>query len=112
MSEEKEEGIVLSVTPFEDKHRIITVLTKESGIATFIVKGISVQKSYLFSLTSPFFCIGEFVYRKGNSNILRFIDGSIIEELAFLRKDLTHLTYACKMGKAISVSQLPQKDSS
>ena len=105
MKEEKTEGIVLRAFPYRENERILTVFTQDAGLISLIVKRIS---SSLLSLTSPF-CRSEFLYRKGNTDLFRFLDGTPIDYHFFLRDKLSYLDTASALAQAILSSQLPLK---
>lgn len=105
MKEEKTEGIVLRAFAYRENERILTVFTQEAGLISLIVKRLS---SSLLSLASPF-CRSEFLYRKGNTDLFRFLDGTPIDYHLFLREKLSHLDSASALAQAILSSQMPHK---
>lgn len=109
MQEERIEGIVLRSMEYKEQERIITLFTGE-GLLNLIVKGISRKKPSLLSLTTPF-CRAEFVYARKNSDLLKFLDGTILDEHLLLRHQLSHLKAAGCLAQAILFSQLPEKPS-
>lgn len=106
--EETEEAIVLRSIEFKERQRIITLLTRESGVLSLIVNGIHQKKGSLINLTTPL-CRGEFHYRKGKSDLHRFLDGSIADMHLPLRQSYDHLEAASLYLQAIHTSQLPGK---
>ena len=108
MITEKTQGITLQSIPYKDRQRIISVFTKDQGIISLIIKGLSEKKPAYLSLTTPF-CLAEIIYRKGRSDIYFLQDASIIDENLLLRKDLSYIKSAYLMAKAILDSQLPHK---
>lgn len=109
MHEEKTEGIVLRSQDFKERHRIITLFTPQ-GLISLIVKSISRKNTRLLSLTTPF-CHAEYHYRRGNSELLRFHDGTILDDHFNLRQSLSSLQTAGALANAILTSQLPDKPS-
>lgn len=109
MHEEKTEGIVLRSQDFKERHRIITLFTHQ-GLISLIVKNISRKNTRLLSLTTPF-CHGEYHYRRGNSELLRFHDGTIIDDHFNLRQSFSSLQVAGALANAILTSQMPGKPS-
>jgi DNA repair protein RecO (recombination protein O) len=105
MKEEKTEGIVLRSFPYRENERILTVFTQDSGLISLIVKRLS---SSLLSLASPF-CRSEFIYRKGKTDLFRFLDGTPIDYHLFLRDKLSHLDSASALAQGILSSQMPLK---
>ncbi|MBS0605277.1 MAG: DNA repair protein RecO [Verrucomicrobia bacterium] len=107
MQEEKTEGIVLKAMDYKERHRIITLFTPQ-GLTSLIVRGISRKNTRLLSLTSPF-CHGEYLYRRGRSELLGFRDGSVLDDNLALRKNLKSLQVAGALANAILTSQMPDK---
>jgi DNA repair protein RecO (recombination protein O) len=109
MHEEKTEGIVLRSQDFKERHRIITLFTPQ-GLISLIVKSISRKNTRLLSLTTPF-CHGEYHYRRGHSELLRFHDGTILDDHFNLRQSLNSLQTAGALANAVLTSQMPGKPS-
>lgn len=107
MHEEKTEGIVLRSQDYKERHRIITLFTPQ-GLTSLIVRGISRKNARLLTLTSPF-CHGEYLYRKGHSELLSFRDGAVLDDHFHLRSSLKSLQTAGSLATAILTSQLPGK---
>jgi DNA repair protein RecO (recombination protein O) len=105
---EKREGIVLRSTDCKDRQRILTVFTEESGLIQIIVKHLSKKNPGLFLLTTPF-CLSEFVYFKGRSEMFRFDSGSVLKEYFSEQKEWLRMEALGHLGKAILSSQLPGK---
>lgn len=108
MNDEKTEGIVLKTVPFKENDRILSLFTPDQGVMSLYVRGLSKKKPALVNLTTPF-CRAEYLYRKGRSDLYRFIDGTILDLHLPLRRSYHHLEYAGKMLQAILKSQLPGK---
>lgn len=108
MNHEKTEGIVLRSLDYKDRQKIITLFSKEAGMISLILKGLTGRNTRLLALSSPF-CQAEFIYRKGKSNLYTFIDGSTINENLHLRSQLSFLQTAGTLSKGILTSQLPGK---
>jgi DNA repair protein RecO (recombination protein O) len=106
MKEERVEGIVLKSFDYKENERIITVFTSQEGLITLIVKNIKNQNK--MALTTPF-CLAEFLFIKGKSDLFKLQDGSILNDHHFLRRTLVHLQAAAEMVKIILKSQLPGK---
>lgn len=107
MKEEKTEGIVLRSFDYQEHERIITLFTAQMGLITLIVKGINKKNSHLFTLTTPF-CLGEYVFTRGRSDLYKYLDGTYLDYLP-LRENLIHLRAAIAITKALCNSQLPGK---
>jgi DNA repair protein RecO (recombination protein O) len=111
MKEERSEGIVLRSVPFKEKERILTLFTPHFGLISLIVKSLNTKSSHLLSLTTPF-SQGEFIYKKGRSDLYQFQDGDLHFDHLALRNSLAHLQTAGAIAQAILSSQLPGKPSS
>lgn len=109
MQEEKTEGIVLRSLEYKDSQRIITAFTP-LGLISLIVKGISHRNGQTLTLTSPF-CEGEFLFKRNRSDLLAFLDGSIIDSHLTLRQRLSSLKIAGSLAHAILSSQFDGKAS-
>ena len=107
MQEGKTEGIVLRSLDYRDGQRIITVFTRH-GLISLIVKGITKNNSQLLTLTSPL-CEGEFAFKQNHSQLLLFVDGSVIDFHLCLRKRLASLETAALLTQTILTSQLEGK---
>jgi len=106
--EEKAEGIVLRAFDYKDRQRIITLFTQETGLISLIIKGISKKNFRLLSLSTPFSQV-EVHFKKGKSDLFRYIDGTIIDEHLRLREQYAYLQTAGSLAQAILQSQLPGK---
>lgn len=92
--------------PYKDHHRIIQILTPDSGILSLMAKGVSKPK--MQSLLSPLTQL-EIVYRKKGSDLCFFKEGIVIEHHHFLRGSWQLLESAGKIAGAILSSQFPEK---
>lgn len=104
----KTEGITLQSISYKENSKIITIFTKEKGIISLIIKNISSKNPRLLAIASSF-CLADFIYYKGKSDIYFFKDANILDSHLFLRKNFTFITTAFSMVKAIIKSQLPYK---
>ncbi|VHO03922.1 DNA repair protein RecO [Candidatus Rhabdochlamydia sp. T3358] len=108
MEYEKTEGIVLRSLPYQDKNRIVTVFTNCYGILQFIIKGISAKRTDKLALSSPL-CQGEYLFYRGKSSLMHFVDGSVLSEHLQLRTKMQHIQAAANLVQIILTSQLPDK---
>lgn len=108
--EEKTEGIVLHSFAFQENSRILKIFSPDLGLFSLIVKNISLKKSHLLSLTTPF-SHGEFVYKKGKTDLFIFTDGTLLDSHLFLRQSLPVLQTAAKMTRSLLDSQWAHKNS-
>ncbi|NGX35582.1 MAG: DNA repair protein RecO [Candidatus Anoxychlamydiales bacterium] len=97
----KTTGITLKSTPFRDRTNIIQLLSKDLGIISVIVRGISKKNLNLMAICSPF-AISEIVLKKTNSDIYKLKEGSLIDVNLHIRKSLKYLKTASYMIKAIT----------
>ncbi len=104
---DKTEGIVLRSQDYKERHRLITLFTPQ-GLISLIVKSISRKNTRLLSLTTPF-CHGEYHFRRGQSELLRFLDGTILDDHFHLRQSLASLQTAGALANAILTSQMASK---
>jgi DNA repair protein RecO (recombination protein O) len=108
MITEKAEGIVLRSLEYRDRQRIITLFTKEEGIISLIVKHISSKRSTMLALTTPF-TRGEYLYRRGRSELMPLEDATLLDEHLELRNRFESLQAAGELVQAILASQMPGK---
>ncbi|MBI5272357.1 MAG: DNA repair protein RecO [Chlamydiia bacterium] len=99
--EEKQIGILLQMTPYLGKSRILKIFTKDAGLITLMA-----GKRALAALTSPF-CIAEWIYKKGQREIASLLDGSLIDNLISLRQSYELLAAAGRMAQDLLRSQPP-----
>ena len=109
MHEEKIEGIVLRSLAFKERQRIITLFSAD-GLISLIVKNISPKNTRLLSLTTPF-THAEYHCLRGQSELLRFHDGTLLSDHLILRHSLSSLQAAGTLANAILTSQMPGKSS-
>lgn len=108
--ENRTEGIILKSLEHRDNTRIITLFSRDCGIISLIVKGVSRKNPQKLALTTPLSEV-EMVFRKGHSELLAFIDGSILDEHFPLRSSYRSLCAAGELSKSILQSQWPGKPS-
>jgi DNA repair protein RecO (recombination protein O) len=109
MHEERTQGIVLRSLEYKDSQRIITAFTP-IGLISLVVKGITQRNIQLLTLTGAF-CEGEFLFKRGRSDLLSFLDGSVLDCHLFLRERLASLQTAGNLAQVILSSQLDGKSS-
>jgi DNA repair protein RecO (recombination protein O) len=105
---EKTEGVTLKAVPYKDGEKILSVFSKENGLATFIIKKLSLKKPELLN-GANLFCLSEFVYLKGQREIYFLKDLTLLNSHLFLREDLSYIEQAALMARALCDSQLPNK---
>ncbi len=103
-------AIVLRALPFKDNQKILTLFSDSLGVTSMILKGLTSKKNCTLTFSQPF-CEAEFLFSKGNSELLKFQDGSILDLHLPLRSSLNFLKTASSMVNAILRSQLPGKPS-
>lgn len=108
MEYEKTEGIVLRSLPYQDKNRIVTIFSDCYGVLQLIVKGISAKRTDKLALSSPL-CQGEYLFYRGKSSLMHFVDGSVLSEHLQLRTKMQHIQAAADLVNIILSSQMPHK---
>ncbi len=104
------EGIVLKSLNFQDNDKILTVFSRDLGLVKLIVKKGN-TKHCPAHLTSPL-SQGEFIYSKGNSDLLKCQEISPINNYFNLRENLEELEASCDMLQSLLDSQPPHTPSS
>ena len=104
MKTEKTEGIVLHITNFQEKDKIIKIFSKDDGIISVFLKN---KKN---SAISTFYHL-ELVYQKKKSDLFLLKEENVLDENFGLREKLININSACIMTKAIIDSQFNQKRS-
>ena len=102
------EGIILKCFPFKESDLILKVLTREKGIASFIMKGGQSSKRRGGTPLGPLIH-AELTYFQGNSELLQLREAVLIDGFASLRESYDHLEAALLMIKKVLVSQIGQK---
>ncbi len=110
MQLEKTEGIVLRSLTYQEDARILTLFTKDLGLISLMLKGVSPRSLQKMAAASPF-CQAEFVYFKGQSDMLHYRDSTLLNEHLFLRNKLSSLQTAGALVQALLKSQMPGKSS-
>lgn len=87
------EGIVIRSMDYGENHKIVTLLTNESGKAGVLIRGAKKVRSKHASLSQPF-TYGEFLFFRGNSGLGTLNHGEIIQSHHDLRMDLDLAAYA------------------
>ena len=106
---EKVEGVVLKYIPFKERDRIVSLLTPDRGLLSLYVKEVSKTNPFLINLTSPL-CRGEFVFKKGRSDLCSFTDGAILDLHIPIRSSFLSLHYSGKMIQGIVKTQASGKN--
>lgn len=104
------EAIVLRSLAFKDRQKILTIFSKEFGIISIILKGLSSKRSFKNSFSEPF-CKAEFTLHKKGGDLFTFEEGSILDMHLSLRENLSHLKTSSSMVQALLISQLPERPS-
>jgi DNA repair protein RecO len=103
MEIKKTHGILLQALPYLGNGRILKVFSETEGLITLMAKNKP-------ALSSPF-CIAEWVYRKGQSEIFTLTDGSLLDGLSELRNSYASLTAAGSMAQDLLKTQMAAKHS-
>lgn len=97
------EGIILKAMNFQDHDKILTVFSETLGVIKLIVKKGN-TKQFPAHLTSPF-TQAEFICTRGNSDLLKCQEISLIKVYPSFREDFCQLEAACNILKAVLDSQ-------
>lgn len=100
----KTEGVILHALNFRDYDQILTVFTYTEGLVKGVLKGSLKRNNSSFA--APLTRI-EFLYTKGNSDLLKLTEISPLSQYLQLRTDLKRLEAACDMSQALMSSQMP-----
>ena len=96
---EKVEGIILSVSDYQESSRILQVLTKERGLIGIIAKGCKSVKSPLRAYTNSYTYGYFYIYYKENKlSLLSNVD--IINSYSNIRLDIeliSYMAYLCDL---------------
>jgi DNA repair protein RecO (recombination protein O) len=104
----KTQGITLRSIPYKERQRIVNIFTRENGVISLIVKGLSQKNTSLLAFSSSF-CLSEIIYIKKRSDLYILKDFSIIDDNLSLREDFSFINSAYLIVKAILDSQLHHK---
>ena len=103
MTEEKSAGLLLQTIPYLGSGRILKVFTGQAGLISLFTK-----KKNLGSMASPF-CIGEWVYKKGQRDLYSLKDASLLDPLLGLRQSFAAISAAGSIAQDILKSQMPDE---
>jgi DNA repair protein RecO (recombination protein O) len=101
MEIKKSHGILLQALPYLGNGRILKVFSEVEGLITLMAKNKP-------ALSSPF-CIAEWVYRKGRSEIFTLTEGSLLDPLIELRDSYENLTAAGSIAQDLLKTQMAAK---
>ncbi|MGD2170162.1 MAG: DNA repair protein RecO [Chlamydiota bacterium] len=101
-------GITLRSYPFRDTSQIVKVYTKEYGLISLLIKGITSKNSQKISLSSSF-TFAEFYFKKGKNDLHYFTEGKILDLHLPLRKSLERIQAGTKICQAVLKMQEPEK---
>ena len=110
MLEEKTEGIVLRSQDFKERHRIITLFTHQ-GLISLIVSEHLAEKYPLALPHYPLLSWRVSCTAEATRTLLRFHDGTILDDHFNLRQSFSSLQVAGALANAILTSQMPGKPS-
>lgn len=101
---------MLKSLTYKEKDKIVTFFSQEKGIVTFYLKGGKTFTAWHMAFATPF-TVAEVFYNQGRSDLLRFCEGSILNQNLNLRSSFEVLQTASKCLDAILKSQMPEKSS-
>lgn len=93
----KIEGIILRTQDYGETHKIVTLLTKETGKIGGIARGAKKPKSRMAAITQPFIH-AEFLMQTG-SNLGTLQQGEILSSLRPIREDIIKTAYATYLAE-------------
>lgn len=88
-------GIVLRYTDYRENDRILTVLTRESGLVSLTARGVRKKSTSSPGSVLDVYCYGEFVVYERN-NMLNVSSSTLIEAFYPLREDYDRLLAAAQ----------------
>lgn len=100
------EGLVIKKVDYKASKRLITIFTKEHGILTLGIAGISGKKTKLLALSSPL-SISHFQIKISRGNHY-FVDGSPLLFFDTIRSNLSALQISCEILKCLASTQLAE----
>lgn len=89
---EKMQGIILRTQDYGETHKIVTLLTKETGKIGAIARGAKKPKSRMAAITQPFIH-GEFLVQRGR-NLATIQQGEVVDSYRPIREDIIKTAYA------------------
>jgi DNA repair protein RecO len=101
-------GLLLHSIPYLGNHRILKVLTPDSGLVTLIAKHATSKRANFSALTTPFL-LAEWVYHVGRKEIHTLTDGTLLDDFAPLKLDYDRLCAAGQIGQDLLKTQMPSK---
>lgn len=104
------QAITLACYPFKDRANIIKVFSKEQGILSLLVKGISPKHSEKISLCSPL-SLSEIIYKQGRQDLHLLLDVKLIDLHLQVREKLDSICSCLGMCKTLLQTQKPEKPS-
>lgn len=104
------EGIVLRSIPFQERHRILSLFTKQAGLVSLIIKNVSPKNLQRLALATPL-TRAEFVCQPRLSSLYPVLDGTVLDEHFPLRERFSSLQTAGTMAHSLLCSQMAEKPS-
>ncbi len=101
-------AIVLNSTPFEESGKILTLLTKDFGMVSAVIKTIPDKRLDLVQASTPLFS-GLFHLRKGRTDLFKIFEASALHYHHIIKQDLTRLKCSIDMMKVIIQTQIKNK---
>lgn len=99
-------GIVVKKIDYKASSRLIHVFTKEAGLLTVGVSGVSAKKTKHLALSSPL-TMAHFQIKQDKGRY-RLTDGSLLPPLQTLRSNLSALKASFEILQAINATQMPE----
>lgn len=102
----KDEAIVLRATEYKEQKRIISLLSKQMGLISVLVKRISHKNLNLHSLSSPLHRC-EYILRSQGQDFYTLVDGHVLDTYVDIRQSFGHLKAALDILHITERSQMP-----
>lgn len=106
--DDRSQGLLLQSIPYLDAHRILKVLTPDSGLITLMARYTQSKSKPYASLITPFL-LAEWVYAKDSKEMHLLKDGTLLEDFAPLKLDYNRLAAAGQIAQDLLKTQLPGK---
>nr|WP_093216942.1 DNA repair protein RecO [Sediminibacillus albus] len=94
---DKAEGIILRTQDYGETHKIVTLLTKESGKTGVVARGAKKPKSRMAAITQPFIH-GQFLFQTGR-NLGNLQQGEVLNSFRPIREDIVKTAYATYLAE-------------
>jgi len=101
-------GMTLRSYPFRDTSKILKVYTREHGLISLLIKGLSSKNTQKTSLCSSF-TLAEFNFKKGKNDLHYFTESKILDLHLSFRESLSRIQAGMKICQTLLEMQEPEK---